>query len=210
LGGTLVTWEDWRTLSATSRDAYLQRVRPDGSLPPGWALAGNPATLEPHAQYAPVVAPDGAGGAYVLWQDDRDFATTSYDMYAQHLTGSGSVAPGWPETGLPVCVQPGEVGGPYFALPDDSGGVVFEWGDGRPGAPGGYALRVHADGSLAPGWPANGLLLTSRGNSVVGRDEAGGFYAASPTQGEFPGFDGAYYLLRYTFDGVPAPGWPAD
>src|SRR5439155_23640809 len=57
--------------------------------------------------------------------------------------------------------------------------------------------------------PGNGMLLTSYGVEAAVRDEAGGFYAASPTPGPSTGFDGSYYLLRYRFDGTPAPGWPA-
>ena len=210
LGGALVAWEEWRNGAVTGIDPYVQRVLADGSLPASWAIGGNPASRDAAHQRVPQVGPDGVGGAYVVWQDERDYAVTNYDIYGQHLTPGGAVAPGWPQNGLAVCALPGEQGGPYFALPDDSGGALFEWGDGRPGAPGSYALRVHADGTLAVGWPANGLLLNSRGNLDVIRDEAGGFFAVSPTTGSVLGFDGAYYLQRFTFDGTPAAGWPAD
>jgi hypothetical protein len=205
LGGALVAWEDWRNLSPTGEDPEVQRVLANGSLAPGWPPDGARISA-PRFQCSPQVAPDGLGGAYVAWADCNDVTPK---IYGQHLTASGSVAPGWPEGGLALCAAPGNQGGIYFAMPDDSGGAVFEWGDGRPGAPGGYALRVHADGTLAPGWPEDGLLLTSRGNRAVIRDEAGGFFTVSPTPGEIPGFDGAFYLLRFTFGGTPAPGWPA-
>jgi len=208
-GGALVAWEDWRNLPGTSRDPYVQRVLTDGSLPPGWALNGNPASLAPGAQYLPQVAPDGVGGAYVAWQDSRDYGVKGYDFYAQHLTSSGAVAPGWPEGGLALAALVGDQGSIFSVMPDDSGGAVFEWYDARPNVPGGYAQRVRADGTIAAGWPADGLLLASEGVRAATRDEAGGFYAVSPTPSPNLGFDGAYYVRRFTFGGAPAPGWPA-
>src|SRR5439155_11089082 len=140
LGGALVAWEDWRNPPLGNSDAYIQRVLGDGALAPGWALYGNPAELAPRPQSVPRVAPDGVGGAYILWEDDRDHFTTGTDAYAQHLTPMGTVAPGWPSDGLALCALPGNQGGGYFfVMPDDSAGALFIWGDGRPGAPGGYA-----------------------------------------------------------------------
>jgi hypothetical protein len=208
LGGALVAWEDWRNLSTTYIDPYVQRVLGDGSFPSGWILNGNPATRAAGQQSGPQVGPDGSGGAYVLWEDYRDSPTNGSDMYAQHLTASGAAAPGCPADGLPVCALPGNQGVICFVMPDDSGGAVFEWLDGRPGAPGGYALRVNADGTIAAGWSANGNRVGSGAGAAV-RDEAGGFYLATSTPGPSPGFDGAYYVLRFTFAGALAPGWPA-
>jgi hypothetical protein len=206
LGGVLVAWEEWRNLAVTGLDPYVQRVLADGSLPSGWVVGGTAASLNPADQFTPAVAPDGAGGAYVAWYDDRNYAVTSYDVYAQHLMSSGAIAPGWPQDGLALCALPGEQAYPV-AMPDDSGGAVFIWGDGRPGAPGSYALRVNVDGTRAPGWPIDGLLLSSLGIQKAVRDEAGGFYGVGATATN--GFDGAYYLYRFTFDGTAAAGWPA-
>jgi hypothetical protein len=65
---------------------------------------------------------------------------------------------------------------------------------------------VLADGSIAPGWPANGALI------VLGRymrdlvaDGAGGAYLACAT-GSFE--DDDYFLQRFTASGAIAPGWP--
>lgn len=205
MGGALVAWEDLRS----GRKAYVQRILADGSFPPGWPVNGTPATIGPGGQFYPQVAPDGSGGAYLLWQDDRDLATAGDDAYAQHLTASGTVASGWPGGGLRLVDLPGNQGSINFVLPDDSGGAVFIWSDGRPGAPGGYALRVHADGTIAAGWTANGILLATDGVRAAARDEAGGFYTVSPTPGPTPGFDGTFYLKRITFTGTLAAGWPA-
>ena len=209
MGGALVTWEDWRNLPGNGRDAYVQRVLANGSLAPGWPLNGNPASLDPSDQFLPEVAPAGSGGAFLVWRDSRNFAATSYDVYAQRLTASGAEAPGWPVGGLALCSLPGNQGFSSSIIPDGAGGAVFRWGDGRPGAAGGYAQRIHADGTIAAGWPANGLFLASNGVEAAARDEAGGFYVVSPTPGPSSGFDGAIYVLRFTFDGAAAPGWPA-
>jgi len=210
-GGALVVWEDWRNMPpATNRDPYVQRVQSNGSLPSGWALYGNPASSAPRAQYAPQVAPDGSGVAFVVWEDDRDLFTTGSDVYAQHLTADGAVAASWPPGGLALCALPGDQGGVYFAMPDDSGGAVFEWADGRNGGANVYAQRVRSDGTLAAGWTDGGIpIAIGKANRAAARDEAGGFYVASSTPGPSLGFDGSYYLLRFRFDGTPSPGWPA-
>ncbi len=193
-GGVLVAWEDWRGGAISSRDPYAQRVLSDGSVPPGWVLNGNPATLASGAQYAPQVSPDGVGGAYLAWQDDRDFGANGYDVYAQHLAASGSVASGWPSGGLAVAALPGNQGGILFQFADDAGGYVVVWTDSRPVAPGIYAQRLRPDGGLTPGWMAGGNFL----------------YGGQPLRSVARGFDGAYYVRRFTFQGTLAPGWPAS
>jgi hypothetical protein len=210
LGGALVAWEDWRNLPVTGRDPYVQRVLADGSLPMGWVLDGNPASLAPGAQFLPQVAPDGVGGAYVIWQDSRDFGVNGYDVYAQHLTATGSAAAGWPSGGLALAALPGAQGSLHFQFPDDAGGVVVVWTDSRAVAPGIYGQRLRPDGTINSGWTSGGtFLLTGQPLRLGARDEAGGFYVVSSTSGPTLGFDGAIYLRRFTFAGTPAPGWPA-
>jgi hypothetical protein len=202
-GGALVAWEDWRSLTPTGEDPGVQRVLANGSLAPGWPVDGA-LVRAPGFQDYPRIAPDGKGGAYLIWQDER----SGYDVYAQHLTAGGLVASSWPAGGLAISALPGAQGDPSV-MPDDSGGAVFEWSDGRPDAPGDYAVRINADGTLAAGWPTGGVMLANQGIRAVARDDAGGFFAVRRTPGPSPDFDGAYYLLRFTFDGVLAAGWPA-
>ena len=58
-----------------------------------WLSEGTPAAPGEGAQSGPVIASDGAGGAYLAWQDYR---TGNATLFAQHLTAEGIAASGWP------------------------------------------------------------------------------------------------------------------
>jgi len=57
---------------------------------------------------APVPCPDGQGGAFIVWADYRNdvLSNGNDDLYVQHITASGAIAPGWPADGVPVCTNP--------------------------------------------------------------------------------------------------------
>src|SRR5258706_8941236 len=172
LGGALVAWEDRRYVPGTAPDAFAQRVLSSGSLPPSWVLNGNPASLAPREQRLPQIAPDGEGGAFLAWEDYRDSQTTGSHIYGQHMTALGSIAPGWPSGGLPICTVTGAQIDP-FLFPDDSGGMVVAWVDSRGGA---FAQRMGPDGSIAAGWVVNGIPVEfGQPLRWAMRDEAGGF-----------------------------------
>lgn len=202
-GGVVIAWYDHRNvLSGTTRsDIYAQRILADGSLAPGWPVNGAPVTRAPGDQLFPVVASDGAGGAYFSWQDDA-----SLDIYLQHLSPGGEVATGWPIDGLPVCVLPDFQGYPVV-IPDGSGGVFVTWGDARDGPLAAYAQRVLADGSIAAGWAENGVrIVLDRAMRRLMPDGEGGAYLSCATLGDIQ--DSGYYLQRFTGAGTIAPGWP--
>jgi hypothetical protein len=208
-GGVLVVWEDFRNAGSggTGLDAYAQRILADGSIAPGWTAGGVPVSRAPDYQNLPVVAPDGAGGAFVAWTDDRDYSIHRGDIYAQHLTATGAVTAGWPLDGLAVCTDPAGQGEPRI-LSDGAGGVVVVWGDARRGVADVYAQHLLADGSLAPGWVTNGLpVALGSGVRAVAPDGVGGFYAGSATLTPSL-FDGIYYVQRFSFAGTQATGWP--
>lgn len=206
-GGLLVAWQDLREPGAA--DIYAQRVMADGSIAPGWPINGAPATRGPNYQDRAVIAPDGAGGAYVAWMEEVNvgFQSTFY-IFAQHLTATGGVSPGWPSDGLSVCNLVANQPVPYGILPDGAGGVVLAWNDNRSGGYDVYAQHLLADGSIAPGWVANGLLVArGRLKPHTAPDGAGGFYVVCSTIGTL-GFDRQYYVQRFTFTGTRSPGWP--
>lgn len=108
------------------------------------------------------VLSDGAGGAFFLFTDMRN---GTEDVYLQRLAATGSVAGGWPSTGLRVAAVSGRKLEPQI-VGDGSGGVIAVWADFRSGNADIYAQRVLGNGTLAGGsWPANGLQLTSTGNT---------------------------------------------
>ena len=161
----------------------------------------------------PVVVPDGTGGGFVAWQDTRN---GNDDIYAQHLTASGDIAPGWPIDGVPLCTHPRAqfLGILQPAVSDGSGGFIIPWVDYRNVVSGGtlediYAQRVLADGAIAPGWPVDGLPVRrapSRDESpVLIADGAGGAFFSWYDKTNYD-----IYLQRITGAGAVAPGWPAD
>ena len=209
--GVLIVWPDFRNggTGGTSQDIYAQRTLIDGSIAPGWPVNGAPVSRAPGYQDFPLIVPDGVGGAYMAWDDERDYPTRNTDVYAQHLTANGTVAAGWPENGLPVCTDPaGQF--PWGMIPDDDGGVVVVWADARNGIFTTYAQRLRADGTIAPGWVENGVLVVNqvaRGGAVA--DHAGGFYAGAASLDPVYYDDAEYYVQRFTFAGTRASGWPA-
>jgi hypothetical protein len=120
------------------------------------------------------IVSDGLGGAIIAWQDFRN--GFNHDLYAQRLMGSGSIAPGWPVDGLPVCTADGDQFYPAV-LGDGQGGAIITWQDGRNGEEI-YAQHVTAAGTIAPGWPVDGLgVCIGLGNQVspvIASDGAGG------------------------------------
>ncbi len=211
-GGLLVLWEHNINDAPTSADLFVQRVLGDGSIAPGWPAPGL-RILAPGQQTLSGIASDGAGGAYIVWQDDRAWATRRYDVYALHLLADGSIAPGWPADGLPIAALPGHNAGPLI-VSDGVGGAFILWADDRnnPGGVGDtYGVRINGDGTLAPGWVANGNRLTVlQPRRGLVPDESGGIYLWTTNAGATPGFDNEYFLYRFTAAGAPSPGWPAN
>ncbi|HEY2956108.1 MAG TPA: FlgD immunoglobulin-like domain containing protein [Candidatus Eisenbacteria bacterium] len=124
------------------------------------------------------VISDGAGGAIVAWADSR---SGGLDIYAQHITAQGTVAAGWPGSGLAVCKATGDQSDPVM-ISDGAGGAIIAWADGRVGAGNRdiFVERVDGSGAVPAGWPENGRQLSAvnltkdEQNPVIVSDGAGG------------------------------------
>ena len=65
---------------------------------------------------------DGASGAMISVEDDRSFATTGPDIYAQRVTAAGSVV--WAIAGGAVVLARPPIRSPVsISLPDGAGGI---------------------------------------------------------------------------------------
>ncbi len=125
--GVWVVWLDQR--NGTDGDLRYSRMLWNGELGPGLTRAGAVLCEAPGAQSEAEIAPDGAGGFYAVWRDER---SGDADLYVQHVLGSGLVAPGWPAHGRPLVEAPGVQDQPALAaLP--GGRVVIAWRDARDG-----------------------------------------------------------------------------
>jgi len=132
LGGYRFGWSEDRGLGS-GRDVYAQRVDSTGAVAAGWPASGAVACAAPGDQYAPTLTPDGAGGAYYAWTDERDTLASGRDVYVQRLDASGTPAAGWPVHGLALGADAGHQGEPMLTG-NGRGGAFAVWTDGRNAA----------------------------------------------------------------------------
>jgi hypothetical protein len=86
-GGAIVTWVDYR--SDYNEDIYAQRISVTDLLQ--WTINGVALCTAASYQGNPSIAPDGAGGAIVVWQDSRNGGGTNSDIYAQRVDATGQL-----------------------------------------------------------------------------------------------------------------------
>ncbi len=198
VGGVIVVWEDNRTGGV---DVYAQRITATGQRAPGWVTQGNPVSTAFNSQFQPVIATDGASGAFIAWTDTRN---GSQDIFVQHMKSNGSLAPGWADNGMPVCTHPSNQATPTV-LKDTIGGVYVAWSDSRFGGPFPFVQKLAVDGSVMPGWPFDGLFVsgiaTSQYNHLApatGDDVLVGFMDSRPT------------VHKVLATGALDPTWPSS
>jgi hypothetical protein len=168
-----------------------------------WLTDGVPLVTASGFQGAAKMIPDGAGGAIVVWQDDR---SGQYDIYVQRLDAAG-VRQWGPANGLPLCTAAGQQGRPMIVA-DGAGGAIVTWEDARSGSNVVYAQRVNGAGM--PQWAANGVQVCNTCNSalspVIAADGAGG---ATIAWTDFrSGVDRDVYAQRLNAAGLPQ--WTAN
>jgi hypothetical protein len=82
--GAIITWYDGRMLSSGD-DIYAQRIDVNGVSQ--WTPDGLALCTATGDQQLPTIAMDGAGGAFVAWQDRR--SGSNNDIYVHHVNSSG-------------------------------------------------------------------------------------------------------------------------
>ncbi len=145
-GGAVIAWMDQRN---GGYDIYAQRVDSAGSIQ--WVADGVPACAAVGDQRYVEMAPDGAGGAIIVWVDER---TGQQDVYAQRIDQAGSVR--WTVDGEAICTASADQFYPHVVA-DDAGGAILAWHDQRSGNYDVYAQWVDQDGAIQ--WTANGEPL---------------------------------------------------
>ncbi len=150
-GGAIITWEDRRS----NQDIYAQRI--DGSGTVLWASNGIPVCSQADGQRDPLIVSDGAGGAIIIWIDDRDFF---FDLFAQRLDASGTVL--WTTDGVVIRSASGDASDPQITT-DCAGGALIAWYDERNGNYDIFAQRINGEGTVL--WTVNGVpVCTAPGN----------------------------------------------
>ena len=225
-GGAYLAWYDYRFAVP---GISLARIGPNGTVAAGWPVGGRRVGPESHVRFLVKLLPRPEGGVFVVWDDhgptdvhpralaidadgqpvagwpdegvvlsstgggamdaaptadgivvafgrdvDPDPKVEVSDLFAQRLLADGSIAPGWPADGAPVCTA---AGSQSMARVIASGnGAIFAWADDRaPTAPDLYALRLLENGTTDPNWPANGLVVRAE----LGRESMPSLVATS-------------------------------
>ncbi len=151
VGGAIVAWNDSRNGNG---DIYAQRT--DGSGVPLWSANGVAVCTAVQTQLLPVIATDGAGGAFIAWSDTRSVGGAY--VYAQRMNGAGTAQ--WLPDGLNVSIQ----GAAYASIaPDGSGGAIIAF-MGVDATYDIFAQRIDANGAWL--WPSGGTWV-----SVAGGDQ---------------------------------------
>ncbi|MAF11928.1 hypothetical protein CMK11_15890 [Candidatus Poribacteria bacterium] len=123
-GGAYVFWVDYRHDEGTftNFDLYAQHITADGAR--AWGDTARPLCAASGMQQMIVAIPDGLGGAYIAWTDQRELFD---DVYAQRLLPDGSWA--WPTDGAPVSTERGRQRDAKLAADGDS--LLVAWYDYR-------------------------------------------------------------------------------
>lgn len=202
LGGVFVTWDHNHT-----PDVYLQHLDAGGQPAPGWPADGLPVCTDPGFQCCAYgLAPDGAGGVFVGWHDERD---GGIGVYAQRVAPDGAIAPGWPVNGARIVLgrairelMSDGAGGAYLSCATLGGFLDDEY----------HLQRFTGSGEIAPGWPLNGAPVCvapqDRAGIRIAPDGGGGAILAWYDYRFASGDE--VFALRMRPDGTRHPGWPVD
>ncbi len=150
-GGAIAVWAADRNNTGVY-DVFAQRVNDQGDLQ--WLYSGATVCAYSGTQHDPVIVADGAGGAIVAWQDERN---GNLDVYAQKINAAGVAQ--WTANGVAVCTATGDQDNLQITT-NGNGGAILSWRDYRNATDRDvYAQMIN--GSGVPQWTANGVLLCS-------------------------------------------------
>jgi len=197
---------------------YVARYRGDGTVVPGWAPGSFQVAPGVSVQDIASAFPTPDGGNLFLWHA----GFSSWDIWAQRLTSTGQVAPGWPAAGHEVAAGPGLQ---FLAI---NPGAVADANDGwwlsyysAPSGSESDAMLLHVDGlgNARAGWPVYGRSVTAaagvQAQPALCSDGADGIYVAwvdarTGVGVPDPGVQDYYdiYLQHFDAEGQPDIRWP--
>ena len=122
-----------------------------------WTANGIPINTANNSQEFPRMVSDGAGGAIIVWNDERDLLTTGIDIYAQRIDSNGNSL--WNPSGVPISTADDDQSLPEL-ISDGSGGAIITWQDRRDRSSTEldiYAQRVNSAGVSL--WTPNGISI---------------------------------------------------
>jgi len=188
-GGLLV---DWIASGGGTRQLHAARLTSTGALSPGWPYEGKFVDYTDDTQ----AVPDGSGGLTLA-------STLNYpgpDSYAWQLSAAGSVA--WTAA---VAASPSVAENNTSIIGDGSGGFYVAWVKFGIGGSNVYVKRLQSNGTLSPGWPAAGVLVSGFTTTYVPSRPALGLAGANGVVVLWP----SDYLtaVLVTPSGALSPAW---
>jgi len=136
-GSAIVAWA--MDGADPSGDLLAQKISGTPAIPTptlNWWMPGDvPVCGLPGYQGWVEACPDGAGGAFFVWEDDRNATANPYDIYAEHIDSTGQVYGGIPNVypgGFVVCTDPSGQGFPKLAN-NQLNQAIYVWVDNRNG-----------------------------------------------------------------------------
>ena len=198
-GGYIITWYDLR--NGSNDDIYVQKINASGVVQ--WTANGVAVSTANRDQFVPQIVSDGAGGAIITWQDQRN-GSFNYDIYAQRVNASGVVQ--WTADGVAITNAANNQQNPQIAS-DGAGGAIITWMDQRGSTFDVYAQRINASGVVQ--WTTDGVALSTAGNSQFNpqlvSDGAGGAIITWQDN-RFSNWD----IYAQKINGAGAVQWTAD
>ncbi len=181
-GGTIIMWFDTRNgtyspnTDYTNTDIFGQRISATGQNL--WTTGGKGIITAKGIQYAPSVISDGAGGAILVWKDNRDGTYlqsngtwVNSDIYIQRVNANGQEQ--WMTGGVPIYKDTSSqsFNSAIKIVSDGSGGAIVAWSGLGNSGPGINVQRVSASGQML--WATNADTLGGADIQMVS-DGAGG------------------------------------
>ncbi|MCX7835183.1 MAG: T9SS type A sorting domain-containing protein [bacterium] len=157
-GGAWVAWVDSR--NPANRDIYIQQIRANGTT--RWDSTGHALITAPNEQSRIKLAPDGRGGAFLVWRHVT--LTNTVDLYVQRIDSTGT--PLWTpnNVGVALCDATGEQTNPRIIFSSNDHAII-SWEDFR-NDPGGnsnedlFVNKITGTTSLTKLWGAQGTAAT--------------------------------------------------
>jgi hypothetical protein len=204
-GGALIAWSE-RRATDDDYDVYALRVKRNGRKDPHWAT-NLVVCRAPGNQWSLSMTPDGSGGAFLTWEDGRAGRHIGpqpfTDVYAQHITRDGTLAPGWPTDGILVCATQGHQYESRIVTDGDQGAIVAWCACDDNGNGKGVFARHLVVAGVDPSWSLDGDEVPGARNGTAIQmvtDSAGGAVIAVLGRN--------LYVRHLLATGVMDPGWP--
>ena len=141
-GRALLAWADARTEGGVTTDIWAQALDAVGNRL--WSGSGNAVCQEGLTQDYPSIAADGAGGAFIAWEDRRSSVSS---IHAQHVLLNSTHA--WTLNGLLVAGSSTDKIQPRV-IADATSGMIVAWSDLQDAYGDIRARRVNSSGALVP------------------------------------------------------------